>query len=370
MTATTAIRPLYLILTAVLGTAAPMAGAVDLTIGSAAGTPDNTVNVPIRLGNDGTVSAMQLDLHFDDTQLTIGKALSGSALTAGYRVASSGQFTPGVWRIVVIPPVDNTPIASGAVISVPVTINPGAGNASKLLTADQVVLSSRDALPVAPGSVLGGLIADATNTTADTDADGLPDVYEIAQGFNPLDPRDASQDADNDGLTNLQEYALGTNPHLADTDGDGMPDGWEVAFGLNPLNPADAALDTDGDGVSNLNEYLAGSNPTVVPTLDTVTGVAAYGGIGRVTMTWHPVPTATRYNIYWNTTPGVTKTTGTPIRGLVDLTYAHPNLTNGTPYYYIVTAVNSTGESPASAEVSATPSVAPFLPILDLLTDD
>ena len=46
-----------------------------------------------------------------------------------------------------------------------------------------------------------------------------------------------------------------------DSDGDGMPDVWELANGLNPfLN--DAALDKDGDGVSNLQEYLAGTNPS------------------------------------------------------------------------------------------------------------
>jgi hypothetical protein len=48
---------------------------------------------------------------------------------------------------------------------------------------------------------------------------------------------------------------------LADTDGDGMPDEWELANSLSPANSADAAVDSDGDGLPNGLEYLAGTNP-------------------------------------------------------------------------------------------------------------
>ncbi len=46
-----------------------------------------------------------------------------------------------------------------------------------------------------------------------------------------------------------------------DSDADGMPDSWELAHGLNPGDPSDAVLDPDGDYVSNYAEYQADSDP-------------------------------------------------------------------------------------------------------------
>jgi DNA-binding beta-propeller fold protein YncE len=71
----------------------------------------------------------------------------------------------------------------------------------------------------------------------DTDGDGIPDAYELANGLNPNDPSDASQDPDFDGLTNLEEFQKGTDLRKADTDEDGVDDGPEVDAGTDPLDP-------------------------------------------------------------------------------------------------------------------------------------
>lgn len=72
-----------------------------------------------------------------------------------------------------------------------------------------------------------------------------------------------------------------------------------------------------------------------------------------VTISWDVSSGATSYNIYWNTTGNVT-TSDTKIAGAAS-PYMHTNLTNGTTYYYAVTAANAGGESSISAEVSAVP---------------
>ncbi|HUT30412.1 MAG TPA: hypothetical protein VMX13_11530 [Sedimentisphaerales bacterium] len=50
--------------------------------------------------------------------------------------------------------------------------------------------------------------------------------------------------------------ALNTYNVLMDTDADGMPDNWELVKGLDPNDPDDRNGDRDGDGYTNLEEYL------------------------------------------------------------------------------------------------------------------
>ena len=45
---------------------------------------------------------------------------------------------------------------------------------------------------------------------------------------------------------------------VVDSDGDGMPDAWEIANGLNPNDPADANMDCNGDGYTNIEKYING----------------------------------------------------------------------------------------------------------------
>jgi hypothetical protein len=90
---------------------------------------------------------------------------------------------------------------------------------------------------------------------------------------------------------------------------------------------------------------------TKVPAVPT--GLTATAGNQQVSLAWNASKGATSYRVKRSTTHGgpysqIAKPTAAA--------YADSGLTNGTTYYYVVSAVNSAGASANSSEVSATPS--------------
>ncbi|QJE97300.1 beta strand repeat-containing protein [Luteolibacter luteus] len=104
--------------------------------------------------------------------------------------------------------------------------------------------------------------ADSLNT-ADTDADGLVDAWEIAN-FGSIAATTGAADSDGDGFTNAEEQDARSNPNSNaskpdNTDGDTLSDAWEVAnfTSLDQLPNGDP----DGDLATNEEEETAGTNP-------------------------------------------------------------------------------------------------------------
>ncbi len=82
----------------------------------------------------------------------------------------------------------------------------------------------------------------------DTDGDGVPDDLDNCSGQRNL----AQTNSDDDELGDRCD---------PDDDNDGLPDVWEIDNRLNQLDPSDAEVDTDGDGYSNAEEFARGTNP-------------------------------------------------------------------------------------------------------------
>ena len=72
-----------------------------------------------------------------------------------------------------------------------------------------------------------------------------------------------------------------------------------------------------------------------------------------VTLAWDDIPNATSYNIYWSDKPQVTKKNGTKISNVKN-PHKISGLKKGKKYYFVVTAVNASGESKESEELSFT----------------
>ncbi len=64
-----------------------------------------------------------------------------------------------------------------------------------------------------PAEVGGWLTVEQAVSCADTDHDGMADLWEQKWGFDPADLLDGPKDADGDGYSNIEEFLNGTDPH-------------------------------------------------------------------------------------------------------------------------------------------------------------
>ena len=143
----------------------------------------------------------------------------------------------------------------------------------------------------------------------------------------------------------------------------------------------DSSLNSTRDGIPSvvhLSFPMVANGKLYVPYVD---GISVYGLLGsippvpagltaspgnaQVALSWTASTSATSYNVYRGTTAGGEG--ATPIAsGLTSTAYTDTGVTNGSTYYYKVSAVNAYGISAMSTEASATPVASTTFPPIQI----
>ncbi|MFS1512082.1 glycoside hydrolase family 6 protein [Chengkuizengella sp. SCS-71B] len=113
-----------------------------------------------------------------------------------------------------------------------------------------------------------------------------------------------------------------------------------------------SAQNTAGESANSTEASATPQSSVTIP--GSPTGLTASAGDGQVDLSWSSVSGADSYNVKRSTSAGGTYTT--VATGVTSTNYTNAGLTNGTTYYYVVSAQNTAGESANSTEASATPS--------------
>jgi fibronectin type 3 domain-containing protein len=146
--------------------------------------------------------------------------------------------------------------------------------------------------------------------------------------------------------TNGGPYTQVSAPTAANFTDTGLTNGTIYYYVVSALNSA-------GESANSSQATATPAAPATPPPAPT--GLEAIAGNAQVSLTWTASAGATSYHVKRGTTSG-----GPYTQVAVPTTSSDTDtgLTNGTTYYYVVSALNAVGESANSAEVSATPAIA------------
>jgi fibronectin type 3 domain-containing protein len=114
-----------------------------------------------------------------------------------------------------------------------------------------------------------------------------------------------------------------------------------------------SALNSAGESANSSQASATPAAPAAPPPAPT--GLGATAGNAQVSLTWTASAGATSYHLKHSTRSGGPYT---QVAAPATTSDTDTGLTNGTTYYYVVSALNAVGESANSAEVSATPAIA------------
>ncbi len=124
-----------------------------------------------------------------------------------------------------------------------------------------------------------------------------------------------------------------------------------------------SAVNASGESANSSEVSATPAAPTTPPA--TPANLQATAGNAQVALTWSASAGAISYNVKRSTTNGGPYT---QISSPSTNSFTDTGLTNGTTYYYVVSAVNSAGQSANSNQASATPT-APTTPDVTITID-
>jgi cellulose 1,4-beta-cellobiosidase len=136
-------------------------------------------------------------------------------------------------------------------------------------------------------------------------------------------------------------YTTIASPTTASYTDTGLTNGTTYYYVVSAVNGAGES--------ANSSQVSATPQPAIPPA---PTNLVATAGNGQVGLSWSASSGATSYNVKRSTTSGGAYTT---IASPTTTSYTDTGVTNGTTYYYVVSAVNTAGQSANSSQVSATP---------------
>ena len=117
------------------------------------------------------------------------------------------------------------------------------------------------------GNWMTAPVSDTIQLVLDSDSDGMPDVWEIANGFNSNNAADAGYDSDGDGHNNLEEYVNNTNPNyrydyapIVEAGASQQSDPTRIYL------DGSATRDPNGDSITYTWSQISGTPVTIVNT--------------------------------------------------------------------------------------------------------